>query len=215
MERQNSLKRATSFASREDDDDDDTSSDSSSSIRLIFQNSLNSPEDNLFSAIMVPLIKGRKLRELLQPVCASQNIDLEKVKLFDQSLASSTSLVDLDSLCDTYSGARLLVQGFLPDNEKLKKSSPVLAKSVSIGNETLEGTQLRKKSFQGLKSENYQNNRSMNIDENSVSVSSSNNWHSYFNNKMITKEKPCVSLLLFSLKRMIRKFEKKNLKLIY
>ncbi len=59
---------------------------------------------------MVQTKKGIKLRDLLKPILNNQNLDIEKCSVFDRSLTASTSLVDLNNLCDTYSGAKLLVQ---------------------------------------------------------------------------------------------------------
>lgn len=61
--------------------------------------------------IMVQSKKGMKLRDLLRPILHNQNIDIEKCSIYDQaSLTASTSLVDLNDLCDTYSGSKLFVQ---------------------------------------------------------------------------------------------------------
>lgn len=130
--------------------------------------------------IMVQPKKGTKLRDLLRPIFSNQSIDVEKYSLHDQSLTATTSLVDLNSLCDAYSGVKLA----LKYNDRGKESV-----NKFIDTESTEHSKLRKKSFQGLKSDSYQNSMSENLASHSFQQST-NNWQNYFNHKMsMSKDK--------------------------
>ena len=62
---------------------------------------------------MVQPKKGVKLRDLLRPVLSNQNMDINKYFAYKgeeqkgRTALASTSLVDLNDLCEHYSGAKL------------------------------------------------------------------------------------------------------------
>ena len=61
---------------------------------------------------MVQPKKGVKLRDLLRPVLNNQNMDINKYFAYKgeekgRTALASTSLVDLNDLCEHYSGAKL------------------------------------------------------------------------------------------------------------
>lgn len=129
--------------------------------------------------IMVQPKKGTKLRDLLKPIFTVHNIDIDKYTINgnDQNnLIQCKSLVDLNGLSENYSGIKLSIKS--KDGEE----------SIS------RNSKLRKKSFQGLKSDSYMNNENnVENDKNNPAIidksSNNNNWQNYFGKINTSRDK--------------------------